>query len=125
MILLLSNVSLFAQYNYELKTTEDLMLQFEQSPTESQRAVVVLGDQLDIDRYQRTFDQLKTPSDDRKQIIVKELRAIAANSQAQILPRIKAITGLSTSQIETFWVLNGFELNITVEQAQADRKSVV
>ena len=95
------------------------MLQFEQSPTESQRAVVVLGDQLDIDRYQRTFDQLKTPSDDRKQIIVKELRALAANSQAQILPRIKAITGLSTSQIETFWVLNGFELNITVEQAQA------
>lgn len=119
MILLLSNFSLFAQYNYELKTTEDLMLQFEQAPTESQRAIVVLEEQLDIDRYQRTFDQLKTPSDDRKQIIVKELRAVAANSQAQVLPRIKAITGLSTSQIESFWVLNGFELNITVEQAQA------
>ena len=119
LVLLVSAFKLSAQYNYELKTTEDMMLLFDQSPDQMHKTVVVFEEQLDIEKYERMFKQLKTSSDDRKVIVATELREIASRSQEAILPKIIAITGLDESQIEAFWVFNGVELYLNAETARA------
>ena len=90
LVLLVSTFKLSAQYNYELKTTEDMMLLFDQSPDQMHKTVVVFEEQLDIEKYERMFKQLKTSSDDRKVIVATELREIASRSQEAILPKIIA-----------------------------------
>jgi hypothetical protein len=117
-LFLLSNFNLFAQYNYELKTTEDMMLQFETSPNQLHKSLVVLEEQIDFAQYQRVFDQLKTPSDERKVKVVTALRSLADRSQAAVLPKIISITGLDNSQIQKYWVFNGFELYLNEDQAK-------
>lgn len=117
--LISSAFSLSAQYNYELKTSEDMMLLFDQQPNQLHKTVIVFEEQLDIKRYEQMFKRLRTSSDDRKVIVGTELQSIASRSQAQMLPKIKSITGLADSQILSYWVFNGLELYLNSDQAKA------
>lgn len=110
--------SINAQYSYDLKVNEELMMKYEEEPGSAQRVFLVHEEQFDAFAYVELADALNTPSDIRKVAVVEELKALASRTQVGLMADLQNINDLDLSSVISYWVFNGLEMELTEAQAR-------
>lgn len=101
--------SLSAQYKGSYKVANKLHQSIEERTDKEYDIHVLLGDQVDLDYWEKYFETNKTPYNERAKILIKKLKEKATSTQGVFFENW-AKAGHTEDNIKKHWIVNGFSL---------------
>jgi hypothetical protein len=98
---------LSAQYKGSYKVANKLHQSLEERTDKEYDIHVLLGDQVDLDYWEKYFETNKTPFEERAKILIKKLKEKAATTQAVFFENWTK-SGHTEDNIKKHWIVNGF-----------------